>query len=273
MTTTTTVSTQDTNTEAPTSDTTRESRMPLSGHLSEAKKRITRSALAFVVAAVIAYVLSDQVLDVLRAPVLEIAENRNASINYDSLTGAFDLKLKIALYGGIVLSSPVWIYQLLAYAAPALSRREKKYTYGFLGALIPLFAAGCAAGVMIFPRMVELLTSFAGTEDSTMLQASYYVDFVLKLVLAAGVAFTLPVFLVVLNLSGALSARTLAKSWRGAVLGIVIFSALVTPAADLLSMFLLAGPMILLYAAALLIAWLHDRPQSRRATAHDTTKE
>lgn len=233
--------------------------MPLSGHLKEAKKRITRSALALVVAAVIAYLLSDQVLDVLRAPVLEVAETRNASINYDSLTGAFDLKLKIALYGGIVLSSPVWLYQIVAYATPALTRREKKYTYGFLAALVPLFIAGCVAGIMVFPRMVELLTGFASAEDSTMLQASYYFDFVLKLVLAAGIAFTLPVFLVVLNFLGVLSAETIAKSWRGAVIGIVVFSALVTPAADLLSMFLLVVPMTVLYLAALLIAWLHDR--------------
>jgi sec-independent protein translocase protein TatC len=115
--------------------------------------------------------------------------------------------------------------------------------------------------------MVELLTSFASNEDSTLLQASYYFDFVLKLVLAAGVAFTLPVFLVVLNIMGILPARTIARGWRVAVIGIVIFSALVTPAADLLSMFLLVVPMILLYLIALGIAWIHDRRKDRRLAA------
>ncbi|WP_297006827.1 twin-arginine translocase subunit TatC, partial [uncultured Corynebacterium sp.] len=225
--------------------------MPLSGHLREAKKRVTRSALAFAVAAVVAYLASDAALDVLRAPVTAIAETRNASINYDSITGAFDLKLTIALYGGIALSSPVWIYQLVAYIFPALTRREKKYTFGVLAGVLPLFTVGCAVGVLIFPRMVGLLTSFASDEDSTLLQASHYFDFVLKLVLAAGVAFTLPAFLVVLNALGVLPARTIARSWRGAVIGIVIFSALVTPAADLMSMFILAVPMVLLYLIAL----------------------
>ncbi|AWT27208.1 Sec-independent protein translocase protein TatC [Corynebacterium provencense] len=238
-------------------------RMPLSGHLREARKRITRSALAFAVAAVVAYLLSDAVLDVLRAPVTDIAETRDASINYDSITGAFDLKLKIALYGGIVLSSPVWIHQLVAYVSPALTRREKKYTYGFLAGVLPLFTAGCAVGVLIFPRMVELLTGFASDDDSTLLQASYYFDFVLKLVLAAGVAFTLPAFLVVLNAMGVLSAKTIAHSWRGAVIGIIVFSALVTPAADLMSMFLIAVPMVVLYLVALAVAWLHDRRKRR----------
>lgn len=233
--------------------------LPLSGHLVEARKRITRSAVAFAVAAVAAYCLSDQVLDVLRAPILQIAETGNASINYDSITGAFDLKLKIALYGGIVLSSPVWLYQLSAFIAPALTRREKRYTFGFLTAVVPLFAAGCAAGIMVFPRIVELLTGFAAAEDSTLLQASYYFDFVLKLVLAAGAAFTMPVLIVILNVAGVLPARTIARGWRACVMTIVLFSALVTPAADLMSMFLLAIPMTALFVLAWGVAWLRDR--------------
>lgn len=237
-------------------------RMPLSDHLSEARTRITRSALAFAVAAVVAYLLSDTVLDVLRAPVLDIAGTRDAAINYDSVTGAFGLKLRIALYGGIVLSGPVWLYQLLAYLSPALTSREKRYTFGFLAAVLPLFAAGCATGALIFPRMVELLTGVASAEDSTLLDASSYVGFVLKIVLAAGVAFTLPAFLVLLNLTGVLSAKTIADGWRGAVIGIITFSALVTPAADLMSMFLIAVPMVLLYLVALGIAWLHDRKRT-----------
>ncbi|MDN6387775.1 MAG: twin-arginine translocase subunit TatC [Corynebacterium sp.] len=241
--------------------------MPLSGHLLEGRRRLTRVAAALVVAAVIAYLLSDQVLEVLRAPVVDIAQTRAAAINYDSITGAFDLKLRIALFGGIALSSPVWLYQILAYVAPALTRREKRYAFGFLGAVIPLFVAGCAAGVAVFPRIVELLASFASADDSTLLQASYYFDFVLKLVLAAGVAFTFPAFIVVLNFMGVLSARTIARSWRGITISIVVFSALVTPAADLLSMFLIAVPMAVLFGISLAIAWIHDRRHRTDAPA------
>ncbi|MEJ6550719.1 twin-arginine translocase subunit TatC [Corynebacterium sp. USCH3] len=239
--------------------------MPLAGHLREGRRRITRVAAALAVGMVVAYLLSDQVLDVLRAPVVEIAQSRSASINYDSITGAFDLKLRIALFGGIAVSSPVWLYQLLAYVAPALTRTEKRYAFGFLAAVIPLFVGGCAAGVAVFPRIVELLAGFASAEDSTLLQASYYVDFVMKLVLAAGVAFTLPAFVVVLNMTGLLPAATIARSWRGITIGIVVFSALVTPAADLLSMFLIAVPMAVLFGIALGISWLHDRRMLTRA--------
>lgn len=107
--------------------------------------------------------------------------------------------------------------------------------------------------------MVEVLTSFASSEDSTILQASYYFDFVFKIVLATGIAFVLPVILVMLNSMGLLSARTITKAWRVSIVGIVVFAALVTPAADVLSMVFVAAPMILLFLAALAVAWVHDR--------------
>ncbi|WOF22921.1 twin-arginine translocase subunit TatC [Microbacterium betulae] len=238
--------------------------MPLSEHLREARKRAVRAAVALAVGAVIGYLLSDQILDILRTPVAAIAESRQASLNYDSVTGAFDLRLKIALFAGVVLSSPVWLYQLFAFLTPGLTRREKRYTFGFLFAALPLFAAGCVAGFAMFPHMVELLTGFASEEDSTILQASYYFDFVMKIVVATGAAFVLPVFVVMLNFLGVISATTIARTWRVSVVAIVAFSAMVTPAADVLSMFLIAVPMTMLFAVACLIAHLHDRAAGRR---------
>lgn len=238
-------------------------RMPLSAHMREARNRSVRAAAAVLVGVVLGYLISDQILELLRAPITELAESRDASLNYDSITGAFDLKLKIALFAGIVLASPVWLYELFGFLAPGLTRREKRYTFGFLGAAIPLFAIGCLAGFLLFPRMVELLASFASAEDSTLLQASYYVDFVLKIVLATGLAFVLPVFLVMLNFLGILSASAIARSWRVVIVAIVLFSAMVTPAADVLSMFLIAVPMTLLFLAAFGVAYLHDRRQQR----------
>jgi len=238
--------------------------MPLAGHLVEARKRVFRASIGLAVAVVVGYLFADPILDVLRAPIVALAESRNATLNYGSVSGAFELKMKIALYAGLVLSSPVWLYQLFAFFVPALTRREKKYTFGFVLAAVPLFLAGALAGFLLFPHVVELLASFASTADSTILEASYYFDFVMKLVLAVGVAFVLPVFVVLLNFLGVLPGLSIVRGWRLVLVAIVLFCALATPAADIMSMFLLAVPMCALFAAAAGIAVLHDRRVARR---------
>lgn len=241
--------------------------MPLADHLREARGRSIRAAVALVVAMVIGFAVSDQILDVLRIPIEQLAESRDASLNYESVTGAFDLKLRVALVTGTVLSSPVWLFELFGFLSPGLTRRERRYTLGYTLTAIVLFLGGCALGFAVFPHMVELLTSFADPDDSTILVASTYVDFVLKTIVATGVAFVLPVVLVLLNALGVVSAVTITRGWRFAVVGIAVFSALVTPAADVLSMFLVAVPMSALFAAALGITHLHDRRVARRAAA------
>ena len=133
---------------------------------------------------------------------------------------------------------------------------------------MPLFLAGCFAGWLVVPHIVQLLTSFAPGNDSSLLEASDYFDFILKLMLAIGIAFVLPVFLVLLNFVGILSAKLILKQWRIAILLIVVFTAIATPSADVISMFLLAVPMIVLYFAAAAIAIVHDRRASRAAAAY-----
>jgi len=166
---------------------------------------------------------------------------------------------------GVILSSPVWLYQVFAFVVPGLTKTERRYTFGFVFSAVPLFAAGCAAGLQIFPHAVQVLAGFAPAEDASILQARYYFDFAMKLVLAVGVGFVLPVFIVLLNFMGILSARSIIGGWRVAIVVITVFCAIATPAADVFSMFLLAVPMVLLYLAAALVALAHDRLAARRA--------
>jgi sec-independent protein translocase protein TatC len=116
---------------------------------------------------------------------------------------------------------------------------------------------------------VTLLTGFAPEGTTALLTARSYYDFVLKLVLAIGIAFVLPVFLVILNFAGVLSAVAILKSWRIAILAITLFTAIATPAADVMSMFLLAIPMLVLYFGAAGIAWLNDRRKRRAQQSLD----
>ncbi|NEM90052.1 twin-arginine translocase subunit TatC [Galbitalea soli] len=243
--------------------------MSLGEHLVELRKRLFIAAIAITVLSIGSWFLVPFVLDALRAPLLQAGElaHRTSSLNYDGLTQAFDVKIQLAVTLGLVLSSPVWLYQVWAFIVPGLKRREKRYAIGFLGSAIPLFLLGCAAGWFIMPHMVQLLTSFAPAPDTSIVNAKDYVDFITKLVIAVGVGFVLPVFLVLLNFIGILDAKAILKGWRIAVIVITLFTALVTPSADVVSMFVLAIPMVGLYFAAAFVAWLHDRSVARRQAA------
>jgi sec-independent protein translocase protein TatC len=241
--------------------------MSLGEHLVELRKRLFISGLSIVAGAVVGFFLAPYIIDALRVPIAQIAESRNATITYTTITGAFDLRLQISFTIAIVATSPIWLYQIFAFLVPGLTSKEKKYTFGFFFSAVPLFIAGAAAGWYIFPHMVELLTSFSSDEEATFLDARVYYDFVIKLVLAVGIGFVLPVFIVLLNFVGVLSASAIIHGWRFAILLITIFTALTTPAADVMSMFLLAIPMVFLYFVAAGIAWLHDRRAATKAAA------
>lgn len=240
--------------------------MSLSAHLLELKKRLYISGVALVLGTAAGWFLTDPILAAMRKPIYEVAatQHRVATLNYDGISSAFDLKLQIAFTVGLVVTSPVWLYQIFAFFMPAMTKREVKFVLGFFLSAIPLFVAGCVAGWWVFPHIVELMTSFAPSSDSTIITAKTYFDFVLKLTIIVGVAFVLPVFLVLLNFAGVISAKAILKGWRWALLIIVLFTALATPAADVLSMLFLAVPMILLYFLAAAIAVLHDRRKDKR---------
>jgi len=241
--------------------------MSLGQHIAELRKRLTIAALAILLASIGGFFVADVVINAISVPIEQIALQRNAQLVYTTVTEAFDLKFQIAITIGIMVSSPIWLYQIFAYFVPGLTKRETKYTLGFFLSAVPLFLAGGYVGWLIFPHMVLLLAGFAGDTQATFLSARVYYDFVLKLVLAIGVAFVLPVFLVLLNFTGVISAIAILKGWRIAILLITLFCATATPAADLVSMFLLAIPMVVLYFAAAGVAWWHDRGVAKKATA------
>ncbi len=243
----------------------RERRMSLGQHLVELRKRLFRSAIGVLLGAIVGWFVYPWVWDGLRAPIQIIAESRNAILNYQGITTAFDVHMQIAIYVGLFVSSPIWLYQIFAFLVPGLTGKEKRYTFGFVFTAIPLFLAGCVAGWFVVPHIVILLNSFVPAEDAAFIDAKDYLGFVLKLILAVGVAFVLPVFLVLLNFIGVMSGRAILKGWRVAILTITLFTAIATPAADPFSMFLLAIPMVFLYFVAVGIAYWHDALAAKKA--------
>lgn len=240
-------------------------RMSLLEHVLEFRKRLFRSAFAVAGGTILGWFFVGILLEALRYPVENIATQqlRQAQLNYDTITGAFDLRIQIAFTLGVIFSSPLWLYQIWSFFIPALTRKEHKYAFGFFFTAVPLFLIGAVTGWLVIPHVIALLTSFADEPDSAIMSAKTYFDFVLRFVVAVGIAFVLPVFLVLFNFIGLLSAQTIIKGWRVAIISIAFFCAAVTPAADVLSMFLLAIPMVGLYFVAYFISFLHDKRKTR----------
>jgi sec-independent protein translocase protein TatC len=244
-----------------------EAKMPFRGHLVELRKRLSWSALFILAGAVGGWFLFDPVFAILQQPILDLAkeENLNASVNFGTVIGALDLRIQVSIFLGVFVSSPVWLYQLWAFITPALKRREKKFTLFFLFTSVPMFLGGCAMAWVSFPTFVRTLLGFTPEGSANVISASEYVLFALRILLVFGITFVMPVVLLLLNFIGVLSAKSIIKSWRIAVLVIALVAALATPTADPMSMLLVMVPLILLYLVSAVIAMLHDRIKSKRS--------
>ncbi|MET0672665.1 MAG: twin-arginine translocase subunit TatC [Microbacterium pygmaeum] len=242
--------------------------MSLGQHLVELRKRLMWAALALIVGMVVAFFITDWVIWLITGPIRQIAEAEGdaakVELMFSTVTGAFDLRLRMSFAIGLMISAPVWLWQIWAFVMPGLTRKEIRYTVGFVAAAVPLFFAGCYVGLLVMPHVIEIMNSFVPDGGASFFDASYYYDFVFKLLIVVGVSFVLPVFLVALNLAGVMSGKAILKGWRVAVIVAVVFSALATPAADIVSMLMLAGMLIVLFFAAAGLSLLFDRRRAKR---------
>ncbi len=217
---------------------------------------------------VIGWFLFNPAFEALQRPVLQAAEDSHAtvSINFTGLLTAIDMRFRVSFFLGILIASPWWLYQLWAFVAPGLERREKAYTVGFLGAAIPLFAGGVALGWAVLPRAVSVLAGFVPEGSTNLIDAQMYLTFVMHVLVGLGLAAVLPVVMVAMTWIGIVAPRTWLRGWRWAVIIILVAAAFITPTPDILSMLFLAGPMLGLYFLAIGIGALRWR-RRREGTA------
>ena len=247
--------------------------MPLIEHLRELRSRVVKSALAIALASTIGWFLYNEIITQLAKPVcdLKFAQETGAescgALYISGVLGPLNLQIKVAILSGIILAAPVWLYQLWAFIAPALHRKEKRNSIFFIVAATPFFAAGAFLGYTILPIAVGVLFGFTPDALNNLVKFDDYLDFVMRAILLFGIAFELPVFLITFNLIGFLSGKAILKPWRGWVFGITLFVAAFSPTADPLSMMALAVPLILLYLFSGVFALFNDRRRARKSEA------
>lgn len=245
--------------------------MPLVEHLRELRNRIVKSLLAIVPLTVLALFFAKDIIEFISAPVpqcgseLEAAarEGRCAVLSQVGLTSPFTTFIKVALITALIGAAPIWLYQMWAFLAPGLHKKEKKYALSTVAFGTPLFLTGAYLAYWVLPLAVPVLLSFSIDGSTNYITTDDMIDISVKLTLAFGLAFQLPLILILLNVSGVLSGKRMLGWWRGMVMGISVFAAMVTPT-DPLSMLVLAVPIITLYFGATGFALLNDR---RRRTA------
>ena len=241
-------------------------RMSLGDHLRELRRRFVIAATAIVVGSVLGWVEYDWLFAQIMAPLRKLAAERGGlvNINFGGITQPFTVQIQVALFVGVIVASPVWLFQVWGFIVPGLTKREKRTAMAFVGAAVPLFIGGCFLATKIVPKAVEILLGFTPEGAANLPDAALYLTFVTRFILAFGLAFLLPVFLVGLNVAHILPARIMLKGWRIAVILIFVFSAMMTPTPDAWTMLALAMPMIGLFFAAVGVSTLLDRRRARR---------
>lgn len=247
--------------------------MPLMGHLRELRTRIVRALLALVVATIIALVFYDPILNFLTEPYEDIQpllreRGIDSELVITGVGGALQFQLKIALVAGILLSSPVWLWQIWGFVLPALHRNEKRWALLLTATGAPLFVGGAALAYLILPKAMDVLIGFVPDGVGSLITGAEYFNFIIRMMLVFGVAAEIPLVVVLLNRIGAVSAKQLAAARPWTVIGIFVFAAVATPTTDPLTMLFLAVPMVVLYGIAEIIAMITDRHR-RRAAVRD----
>ena len=246
--------------------------MSLRDHLRELRRRVLLSLVGLAIGAVVGWIVYSPVFDALQRPLVRLASERGGliAVNFAGIATSFDMRIKISLFLGVLLSSPWWVYQLWSFVTPGLTKRERRYAIGFVAAGAPLFLLGAFLAWLVLPNAVAILTNFTPKGATNLIDAQVYLSFVMRVVLAFGLAFLLPVLMVALNFAGLVSAKAWARGWRWAVLGIFVFAAVMTPTPDAITMLLVAIPMCGLYFGAVGICAWRDRRRAGapRSTSH-----
>ena len=246
----------------------RETTMTVVGHLTELRRRLIWSAVAFVLISIAVFILYEPIADFLRQPLCQNKDQLGAQgceLTALRVTGGFNFRLKLTALVGIGLSSPVWLYQIYAFIVPALTKKERRYALPFLLSAVLLFLLGTALAYITLPTGLSVLFALGGDAINPLVGAEEYLDFVGFLLLGFGLMFEMPLVLIFLGLAGVITPAQLRKQRKVAIVVIFVLAAVVTPSQDPYTMSALAVPLYGLYELTILIVALLTRKKQQDA--------
>jgi sec-independent protein translocase protein TatC len=232
--------------------------MTLVEHLTELRRRVLVCAVAFLVAATVAFIVYNPILAFLKEPYCQAAPHHCAFYITGPLDG-LSLRVKISAYGGLFAASPVLLWELWRFITPGLNPKEKKYAIPFIAASITLFAVGCLVAYVTFPHALKFLDSVGGPSLNQILDPTKYLSLIVLLMTVFGLTFEFPVLLVSLEIAGVLTPKQLSSWRRWAIVLIVVVAGVVTPSSDPFSMMAMAIPLYLFYEASIVIGKILNR--------------
>jgi sec-independent protein translocase protein TatC len=228
--------------------------MPLTAHLAELRSRLIWCMLALAGGFIVCYALSEKIVAALQSPPVLVGQPIRVPLQIIAPAEAFVTYIKVGLIAGLFLMLPLILHQLWKFVAPGLLEHEKKYTVPFIVGSAGLFYSGGVIFYLVLPFIIRFLLSFARGDIKAQLSVGYYVTFCVRLMIAFGLVFQLPMVVIFLTQLGLVSSRLLVQYFRHAVVLIFVVAAVLTPTTDPLSLLFMVLPMLLLYGLSILAA-------------------
>jgi sec-independent protein translocase protein TatC len=242
-------------------------RMPLLDHLRELRNRVVKIALAVIAGSAVAWVFYDRIWTFIQKPYCQAVgfcrvNDPGHSLVLSGVMDGFYLHIKVAVLAGVVITSPIWLYQLWAFVAPGLYTREKRWTWAFLGTAIPLFGLGCFFAFLAMSRGLSFFLSMSGG-FTNLFTADTYIGYWIAMIIGFGLCFEVPLFLVILNLARVVTHERFRK-WRRLIIFLVfVFAGIASPSPDPLTMLLLGGVVVALVEVAEVLIYFNDKRYAR----------
>jgi len=255
-----------------------EGSMPLMEHIRELRNRVFKMVLFMTAGAIAGWYLYPHIWAFIEAPYCRLDLTTHVQVTGGTtkgcqlfVTGIFDaffLRLKLAIISGIILSSPLWLYQFWAFLAPGLYARERRWAYFFAGSAVPLFAIGSALAYFAMTKGLHFLLLLVPHNVVPIITINTYLGYAIAMLTIFGIAFELPLGFVLLNVAGVLTHQRFAKWRRMIIFGVFLFAAVATPSPDPISMLLLAVPCVALVELAEVFSFFNDRRRARALAAN-----